>query len=524
MIDTMHELQDELRNKFDIGVKNQQLISSDELVISGRDDKMLEVLDYLATKCSARLVHQVVNDFETRMELIDVLFMNHLRARVYVKIDIDSRDKKITTIADMFPAAKWLEKYQSQFLELDFVPRQIHQAENPPATKGDAGLPWVNIQVDDIVDKSKLLGAPGILDPKLDIASYTWVKTQQTVITSTRCQLGHFHRGIVKFAENVPVSDLPFVIARSCWKDRFHALTALAIVMERLNGIDGKVPLNATYWRAFACELERVRNHHEFLISWLQLAGNRQAVQENKLIIQELEAIEKSLVDEQSKTPFIVPGGILVDPVAIGRITRPAIENALRKYEANFSDYFLAPMNDRGLFDAYAGVGKIGKAAALAAGLNGPFLRACGVPFDTRVDFPWGPYKQGLLRWDTCTSLDGDVRARIEIHAYEIIQSLRIMYQLLALLAETPVAEASNVDAGKIVAGAEGFAVVESSSGDLHLYVKGSKDGSKLNTIRIQAPSYLNFTALETIIGTANLRMYPYIVHSVNPCWTCIDM
>jgi Ni,Fe-hydrogenase III large subunit len=134
-----------------------------------------------------------------------------------------------------------------------------------------------------------------------------------------------------------------------------------------------------------------------------------------------------------------------------------------------------------------------------------------------------GPYKQGFFRWDMCTGIEGDVQARIEIHAQEIAQSLRIMYQLNALLAETPVAEASRIDVTNIAAGAEGFAVVESARGELHAYVKASKDASKLATLRILAPSFQNLTALEQVIGDVTIRKLPYIVHSINPCWTCID-
>jgi Ni,Fe-hydrogenase III large subunit len=192
-------------------------------------------------------------------------------------------------------------------------------------------------------------------------------------------------------------------------------------------------------------------------------------------------------------------------------------------YEQGITASLLEPIDARGLFDAFAGVGKIGKDAAVKAGLTGPALRASGVPYDARADFPYGPYKQGFLRWDTCTGIEGDVQARIEIHAHEIAQSLRIMYQLNALLAETPVAEASRIDVTNLAAGAEGFAVVESARGELHAYIKASKDAGKIATLRILAPSFQNFTALERVVGNAAVRKLPYIVHSINPCWACID-
>lgn len=524
MINTMHELKDQLSEKLNLGVKNIQSLSDDELMIMGRDDKMLEVLEYLATSCNARLVNQVVNDLGTRMELIDILFMNHLRSRAYVKIDIDVRDKKLTSVVDLFPSAKWLEKYQSQFLEINFQPRQVREAEKPLISKKDASLPWINIQVDDIVDKSRMPGKSGIFDPKLDLVSYTWIKSQQNVITSTRCQLGHFHRGMIKMGETTSIDDLPFVLSRLCWREKFHLATVVSIAIERLNDLEKKVPPHAQLWRVFACELERVKNHHEFLTCWLELSGYHELVRENKKILADLEPVENILYGDQSKTPFIVPGGILHDPVAKGMMSRPAIEAYLRDYEKRFYEFLLIPMHEQDLFKEFAGIGKFDANAALIAGLTGPSLRACNLPFDARADFPNGPFKQGLLRWDICTAKDGDVRGRIEIHAHEIIQSLRIMYQVLSLLAETPVVEASRIDLGALESSAEAFAVVESSRGELHAYVKATKDGTRLNTLRVGTPSYLNFTAIESLFGAVRLRKFPFIVQSMNPCWACIDL
>jgi Ni,Fe-hydrogenase III large subunit len=535
MINSIHELKDILGEKFDLGLKNVQATSDNELIVSGRDDKMLDVLGFLASACDARLVSQVTSDLGSHLELVDVLFLNHLHARVHVKIEIDAREKKVTSIAGIFLPAKWLEKYQSTFLAVDFQPR-AKQAQDPagaPASVAGqdslasstdvAGNPWINIHADDIVDKTRLPAGPGLFDSKLDLLSYTWVRTKQTIATAMRGQLGHYHRGMMAFAEATPLDELPPIIARACWRDKWHALVAFSNAVERAAGIEEKVPLHASYWRIFGCELERIKNHHEFLISCLLLAGHTELANQNRAILRFLDPLEKLLFDDATKTPFIVPGGITHDPVATGRLTRPAINDALRKHERGFMKHMFGPINDQGLFDEFEGVGSIPKTIAMRAGLNGPTLRASGLPYDVRADFPQGPYKQGLLRWDICTSIDGDVRARIEIHAHEIVQSLRIMYQLNAMLAETPVSEASRLQVIAIPADAEGFAVVESARGEFHAYVRGSKETGKLGTIRLQAPSYNNFTALEHAMGIVNLRKLPYIIHSINPCWACID-
>ena len=136
-------LQDDLRNLFNFGVKHQHLLSENEIMLSGREDKLLDVMEYLSSKCNARLTDQIVNDYGDRLELIEVLHLNHLKLRLYIKAGIDTRHKNTITVKHIFPSARWLEKYQGFFNGIEFVAQE--QSTQGTAERDDSpgSLPWI---------------------------------------------------------------------------------------------------------------------------------------------------------------------------------------------------------------------------------------------------------------------------------------------------------------------------------------------------------------------------------------------
>lgn len=518
----LNELQDDLRNLFNFGVKHQHLLSENEIMLSGREDKLLDVMEYLSSKCNARLTNQIVNDYGDRVELIEVLHLNHLKLRLYIKAGIDTRHKKTITVKHIFPSARWLEKYQGFFHGIEFASQE--QSTPGTADKDDlpGSLPWINLEIDEMVDKISIPGLPGILDPKLDFQSYTWVKAQNNIIYKAKCQLGHFHDGLVKFAEKNPIKDGPFILSRACWDEKFHLLLAYSLALERLNERGKDITFLARTWRALSCEVERLKNHHKYLVSWLSLAGESDLAQKNALILNQLKIIENYFTNDE-KVPFIIPGGISFDPLSRGGFKLDDLEAKFKGYEGDMMEFLFRPLAKSNVTAQFSGMGPVDGNNALTAGLSGPSLRASGMPFDARADFPYGLFKTGLVRWDVCNCAEGDVTARIRVHLNEMLQSLRIIYQCMSLLEDSPVDDLS-VEFANMQRQKEGFVVVESSRGELQLYIKTSKDFQKLHTLRVLMPSFLNFTAIESIVSQAHINTFPYIVHSLNPCWTCIDL
>ncbi|MFX0102955.1 MAG: NADH-quinone oxidoreductase subunit C, partial [Candidatus Hodarchaeota archaeon] len=470
MTSELKELQDDLRNLFDFGVKHQQLISENEILLSGRDEKLLDVMDYLSRKCNARLTNQIVNDYGDRLELIEVLYLNHLKLRMYIKAGIDTRHKSTITAKHIFPSARWLEKYQEFFNGITFVGQEHSEPGETSSDEFVDKLPWISLEVDEFVDKISIMNGPGILDHKLDFQSYTWVKAQNNIVYKAKCQMGNFHRGLVEFAEQNLIKDAPFILSRACWDEKFHILLAYSLALERINNRDNDITFLARGWRALSCEVERLINHHKFLVSWLTLAGETDLAQKNALILNQLKIIENYFIDDGS-IPFIKPGGITFDPLTRGSIKLGDLEDKFKGYEADMMEYLFNHFINGNITGQFSGIGCVKQADALKTGLSGPSLRASGMPFDSRADFPYSVFKTGLIRWDVCSCLEGDVQARLHVHLHEMLQSLRIIYQVIYLLEDSPSDDLS-VEFANMQREKEGFTVVESSRGELQLYMK----------------------------------------------------
>ncbi len=518
MITSSQALHEMIRNKFEI--KDITHVSASTLMIGAREEKLAEITDFLIKECDARLVSIFSNDFINRMDLLSVFQLNHVKIKVLVRRGIDAGVKKAQSIMHLSPNAKFLERYQSRFLGIDFI--------LPPGTEmavADAyvSVPWTGIDLNEGIDGASFHACDGIFNPVVNAGSYIWSKNRQMQVRAVKVQPGHAHRGILKFSETMPPVAIPFVIARACWKDKFHSVLACCMALEEASGIEGKIPHVAQCWRLVGCELERLVNHHRFISSWMKMAGLSHLANQNLDLVQDLVALQNKLLGVNDVTPFVAPGGITFDPFKDGRLTASQLDEFLHEYEESFSSMTTTPVIKEGIFSGYSSKGIVPSTELMKAGISGPFLRASGVQFDTRVDFPYDLYKTGLLRWDTCVLRGGDIQSRVEIHVHEMMQSLRLLFQTLSLLKEVPGNEILKVETPAATSG-EGTVVVESPRGETHAYVRLTEDGKNIHTLRLFPASFGNIHGLECIMPRMGLKELPAFVQSFNPCWTCLDM
>ncbi len=91
------------------------------------------------------------------------------------------------------------------------------------------------------------------------------------------------------------------------------------------------------------------------------------------------------------------------------------------------------------------GLGVMSPTEALNYGLSGPMLRASGVAYDVRKDFPYLDYE--TYDFDVPVGTNGDVYDRFLVRQEELRQSVRILEQALKRLPEGPV----NVDDPRVI-------------------------------------------------------------------------
>jgi NADH-quinone oxidoreductase subunit D/NADH-quinone oxidoreductase subunit C/D len=109
---------------------------------------------------------------------------------------------------------------------------------------------------------------------------------------------------------------------------------------------------------------------------------------------------------------------------------------------------------------------------------------------------PYSYYEH--LDFDVAVRPNGDIFDRYLIRIDEIIQSLRILRQVLPHLEET---EGASIFDGKPqyavrVKGGEAYGRVENPKGELGYYVTAKSRGSNPERYHVRAPSFINLTPL----------------------------
>jgi NADH-quinone oxidoreductase subunit D len=166
------------------------------------------------------------------------------------------------------------------------------------------------------------------------------------------------------------------------------------------------------------------------------------------------------------------------------------------------------------------GIGAMSAEEALNHGLSGPMLRASGVAYDVRKDFPYLDYE--TYDFDVPVGSNGDVYDRYLVRMEEMRQSIRILDQAMKRLPDGPV----NVDDHRVVLPpkskatsdmesmihhfkqvmegprppiGECYVPVESPKGEKGYYMV-SDGTSKPVRWRIRPPSFVNLSAIPKMV------------------------
>jgi NADH-quinone oxidoreductase subunit D len=166
------------------------------------------------------------------------------------------------------------------------------------------------------------------------------------------------------------------------------------------------------------------------------------------------------------------------------------------------------------------GLGVMSPEEAVNYGLSGPMLRASGVSYDVRKDFPYLDYE--TYDFDVPVGVNGDVYDRFLVRMEELRQSHRILVQALKRLPGGPV----NIDDPRVILPpkhkatsemesmihhfknvmegprpmvGEAYVAVESPKGEKGYYMV-SDGTSKPVRWRIRPPSFVNLSAIPKMV------------------------
>ncbi|HEX9796705.1 MAG TPA: NADH dehydrogenase (quinone) subunit D [Anaerolineales bacterium] len=237
--------------------------------------------------------------------------------------------------------------------------------------------------------------------------------------------IGFLHTGIEKNMEAKTYEKALVMTDRTDYLNNLGNNLTYCLAIEKLVELD--VPVRGQAIRVIMVELQRIASHLVWLGTHaLDLAAQSvflYCFREREVILDLFELCSGA----RMMTSYIRPGGVWRD-------LPPDFEPALRAFMKDLPrrlDQYEAILTKNPLWlDRTVGISPLDADTALAQGLTGPVLRACGVPFDLRRAQPYSGYEQ--YDFEIPTADNGDVYDRYVVRMQEMRQSLRIIEQAIA--------------------------------------------------------------------------------------------
>ena len=335
--------------------------------------------------------------------------------------------------------------------------------------------------------------------------------------TVVRCipHVGYLHCGFEKIGEYRQYNQI------IPWTDREDYLNSIgnnvsyALGAERLFGIE--ITERCKVLRVIASELSRIISH----LVWLGTTSiDIGAYTPFLWSFQERENVYNLLegwVGARLTTTATRIGGMAAD-VPPGWMD--GLNNFIRTFPRSIDEIDRMLTRSAIWVGRTTGLGALSSAEAINHGLSGPLLRASGVAYDVRKDFPYLDYE--TYDFDIAVGTHGDVYDRYLVRMEELRQSVRILEQAVKRLPDGPV----NVDDPRVILPPKHKATSEMESmihhfklvmegprppaGEVYMPTespKGEKgyymvsDGTaKPVRWRIRPPSFVNLSAIPTMV------------------------
>jgi len=321
--------------------------------------------------------------------------------------------------------------------------------------------------------------------------------------------ISYNHRGIEKAAEARDFSKALYLIERICGICSHAHATNFAKGVEVLMGIEA--PRRAQWIRVLVAELERIHSH----LLWLGVAAHEIGYNtmfmytwRDREIVQDLlEAISGNRVNYGMNRV----GGVRRD---ISGPLADRIRDGLSALEERALAYTELIKEEQTLLVRMRGVGYLSTEQVVALGSVGPVARGSDVPFDVRRNDPYLGY--GDIPFDVITSKHGDVFGRVEVRAWELVQSVRIARHVVENL---PAGELA-VKAPRIAPKGEYVSRYEAPRGELLHYLRGNGT-DKVERLAVRTPTLANWPSVVAALKGSVLADVPVVVAAIDPCLSC---
>jgi NADH-quinone oxidoreductase subunit D len=309
-------------------------------------------------------------------------------------------------------------------------------------------------------------------------------------IIKTEPHLGYIHRSIEKMSESLTYRQFIYATSRMDYLSSHINNHGCSLCVEK--GLQLEIPERAQVIRVLMDELTRIASHE---LWWGAMAMDLGAFTPFFHSFRERETI--TTIMEQTcgarlTMNYICPGGVMAD-------LHPDFQTDVKKFitlfKLKFHEYNELVTGNIIFQNRMKGVGYISKEDAISYGCSGPVARGSGVSCDIRKIYPYEIYDK--LQFDEVLETAGDSFARYMIRINEMLQSIKIIEQLIDNIPEGDF-QAKTKAVLKLPKG-EFYQSVETARGEFGVYIV-SEGATTPYRIKYRSPGFSNLSALPHMV------------------------
>ena len=329
-------------------------------------------------------------------------------------------------------------------------------------------------------------------------------------VIGSSLKVGFNFRGIEWLAQRKNITKSIALLERVCGIcSNVHSMS-FCMTLERIGNIE--IPERGQHIRMVMAELERLHSH----LLWAGVASELIGFE---TLFMQIFRLRESVMDALES---ISGNRVNYSMNRIGGVNRDILDDSKVREVAHairaVTEGILIPLltTDQTEIARCQGVGVLTRKDAIAYGVVGPVARASGVDSDLRRDQPYLAY--GKVDFSVPVQTAGDVLARVVVRALEIVESCKIIDQVLNRMPQGP------IHAGEIYSVPAGNAVVriEAPRGEVFYYLASNGSDTPLR-VKVRTPSFANIPSVAAMVMNNTIADVPLIQAALDPCYSCTD-
>lgn len=330
------------------------------------------------------------------------------------------------------------------------------------------------------------------------------------IIREAKFRLGYVHRGIEHLLEGKRIEQALFIAEKICGICSYAHSGCFNQTIERMLKFDPT--RRVKYIRTLIAELERIHSHSLWAGFMLHEIGFGTMFQyfmrDREHVLEIFERITGGRVHHAINKPRTVRHDI-------SESDKRFILNKMSRLEERISDYLETIEKDPVIKSRLVDVGIIDKKRAKRYCLVGPVVRASGIKNDIRKNDPYEAYDE--MDFDVIIGKSGDAHERMIVRMKEILESIKIIRQLLKNMPEGRIPKSSLV----FIEEAMETGRVEAPRGE-NFYMVRVKE-NKVYRAKIRTPTFATIGILPVLLENREIGDVPVVIASLDPCFGCME-